>query len=275
MNHKKVILITGTSRGIGKATAEYLKAKGYIVYGSSRGAANMSINQLQLEVTDFESCKSAVGEVVKTEGRLDVLINNAAYELVGAHEEYTVEEIRDQVEVNFFGALHMMKAATTQMLKQKSGNIINISSIGSDFGWTFNGAYSAGKFAMHGYSEAIRRELLPLGINVSLISPAGVASGTTNISVQHSKHRHPLFEKASNAAFEASHSGGDLKMASSMETVAQTIEKVIEAKRPKFIYRIGFVPRLMQFMNTILSQRGFEKFYMKALKAPTKAPSNY
>ena len=194
---------------------------------------------------------------------------------MGAHEEYTVEEIRDQVEVNFFGALHMMKAATPQMLKQKSGNIINISSIGSDFGWTFNGAYSAGKFALHGYSEAIRREFLPLGINVSLISPAGVASGTTNISVQHSKHRHPLFEKGSNAAFEASHSGGDLKMASSMETVAQTIEKVIESKHPKFMYRVGFVTRLMQFMNTILSQKGFEKFYMKALKVPTKAPSNY
>jgi NAD(P)-dependent dehydrogenase (short-subunit alcohol dehydrogenase family) len=273
--NKKVILITGTSRGIGKATAEYLKAKGYTVYGSSRGAANMSINQLQLEVTDFESCKSAVEEVVKREGQLDVLINNAAYELVGAHEEMTVEEIRNQVEVNFFGALHMMKATTTQMLKQKSGNIINISSIGSDFGWTFNGAYSAGKFALHGYSEAIRREFLPLGINVSLISPAGVASGTTDISVQHSKHRHPLFEKASHAAFEASHSGGDLKMASSMETVAQTIEKVIESKHPKFIYRVGFVPRLMQFMNTILSQRSFEKFYMKVLKVPTKAPSNY
>jgi NAD(P)-dependent dehydrogenase (short-subunit alcohol dehydrogenase family) len=273
--NKKVILITGTSRGIGEATAEYLKTKGYIVYGSSRGAANSNINQLQLEVTDFESCKCAVEEVVKREGRLDVLINNAAYELVGAHEELTVKEIRNQVEVNFFGALHMMKATTTQMLKQKSGNIINISSIGSDFGWTFNGAYSAGKFALHGYSEAIRREFLPLGINISLISPAGVASGTTNVSVRHSKHRHPLFEKASNAAFEASHSGGDLKMASSMETVAQTIEKVIEAKHPKFIYRVGFVPRLMQFMNTILSQRAFEKFYMKALKAPTKAPSNY
>jgi NAD(P)-dependent dehydrogenase (short-subunit alcohol dehydrogenase family) len=127
--NKKVILITGTSRGIGKATAEYLKSKGYIVYGSSRGVANISINQLQLEVTDFESCKNAVEEVVKKEGRLDVLINSAAYELVGAHEEYTVEEIRAQVEVNFFGALHMMKATTPQMLKQKSGNIINISSV--------------------------------------------------------------------------------------------------------------------------------------------------
>jgi NAD(P)-dependent dehydrogenase (short-subunit alcohol dehydrogenase family) len=273
--NKKVILITGTSRGIGEATAKYLKAKGYIVYGSSRGATNKSINQLQLEVTDFESCKSAVEEVVTREGRLDVLINNAAYELVGAHEEYTVEEIRDQIEVNFFGALRMMKAATPQMLKQKSGNIINISSIGSDFGWTFNGAYSAGKFAMHGYSEAIRREFLPLGINVSLISPAGVASGTTNVSVRHLKHRHPLFVKASNAAFETYHSGGKLKMASSMETVAQTIEKVIESKHPKFIYRVGFITKLMQFMNTILSQKGFEKFYMKVLKVPTKAPSNY
>jgi NAD(P)-dependent dehydrogenase (short-subunit alcohol dehydrogenase family) len=73
MKYKRVILITGTSKGIGKVTADYLKAKGYIVYGSSRGAANRSINQLQLEVTDFKSCKSAVEEVVKREGRLDVL----------------------------------------------------------------------------------------------------------------------------------------------------------------------------------------------------------
>jgi hypothetical protein len=116
---------------------------------------------------------------------------------------------------------------------------------------------------------------LPLGINVCVISPAGVASGTTEISVRHAKNRHPLFEKASNAAFEASHSGGDLKMASSMESVAQTIEKVIEAKHPKFIYRVGFVPKMMQFLNALLSQKRFEKFYMKVLKVSTKAPSNY
>jgi short-subunit dehydrogenase len=213
-----------------------------------------------------------VDEVVKREGRLDVLINNAAYELVGAHEELTMAELRDQVDVNFFGAVHMMKAATPVLLKQRSGSILNISSIGSDVGWTFNAAYSAGKFALHGYSEAVRRELLPFNIFVSLVSPAGVTSGTTHLSVQRSAQRHPLFEQASKAAFEYSHSGGDLKMASTMEAVAQTVHKAIQAPRPVFMYRVGFIPRLMTTLKAILPQQLFEFFVIKVFNIPTRAP---
>jgi NAD(P)-dependent dehydrogenase (short-subunit alcohol dehydrogenase family) len=252
---EKVVLITGTSRGIGKAIAAYLRAQGLTVYGSSRGAADVGPYHLQLDITDSVSCQNAVDEVVKREGRLDVLINNAAYELVGAHEELTMAELRDQVDVNFFGAVHMMKAATPVLLKQRSGSILNISSIGSDVGWTFNAAYSAGKFALHGYSEAVRRELLPFNIFVSLVSPAGVTSGTTHLSVQRSAQRHPLFEQASKAAFEYSHSGGDLKMASTMEAVAQTVHKAIQAPRPVFMYRVGFIPRLMTTLKAILPQQ--------------------
>jgi short-subunit dehydrogenase len=147
------------------------------------------------------------------------------------------------------------KVATPVLLKQRSGSILNISSIGSDVGWTFNAAYSAGKFALHGYSEAVRRELLPFNIFVSLVSPAGVTSGTTHLSVQRSAQRHPLFEQASKAAFEYSHSGGDLKMASTMEAVAQTVHKAIQAPRPVFMYRVGFIPRLMTTLKAILPQQ--------------------
>jgi NAD(P)-dependent dehydrogenase (short-subunit alcohol dehydrogenase family) len=268
----KVVLITGTSRGIGKAIAAYLRAQGLTVYGSSRGAADVAPNHLQLDITDPASCQAAVDEVVQREGRLDVLINNAAYELVGAHEELTMAELRDQVDVNFFGAVHMMKAATPVLIKQRSGTILNISSIGSDIGWTFNAAYSAGKFALHGYSEAVRRELLPFNIFVSLVSPAGVTSGTTHLSVQRSGQTHPLFEQASKAAFEYSHSGGDLTMASTMESVAKTVHKAIQDQRPVFMYRVGFISRLMTTLKGILPQPAFEAFYMKAMKVPTNAP---
>jgi NAD(P)-dependent dehydrogenase (short-subunit alcohol dehydrogenase family) len=269
---EKVVLITGTSRGIGKAIAAYLRAQGLTVYGSSRGATDVGPYHLQLDITDSVSCQNAVDEVVKCEGRLDVLINNAAYELVGAHEELTMAELRDQVDVNFFGAVHMMKAATPVLLKQRSGSILNISSIGSDVGWTFNAAYSAGKFALHGYSEAVRRELLPFNIFVSLVSPAGVTSGTTHLSVQRSAQRHPLFEQASKAAFEYSHSGGDLKMASTMEAVAQKVHKAIQAPRPVFMYRVGFIPRLMTTLKAILPQQLFEFFVIKVFNIPTRAP---
>jgi NAD(P)-dependent dehydrogenase (short-subunit alcohol dehydrogenase family) len=269
---EKVVLITGTSRGIGKAIAAHLRAQGLTVYGSSRGAEDVTPYHLQLDITDFVSCQNAVDEVVKREGRLDVLINNAAYELVGAHEELTMAELRDQVDVNFFGAVHMMKAATPVLLKQRSGSILNISSIGSDVGWTFNAAYSAGKFALHGYSEAVRRELLPFNIFVSLVSPAGVTSGTTHLSVQRSAQRHPLFEQASKAAFEYSHSGGDLKMASTMEAVAQKVHKAIQAPRPVFMYRVGFIPRLMTTLKAILPQQLFEFFVIKVFNIPTRAP---
>jgi NAD(P)-dependent dehydrogenase (short-subunit alcohol dehydrogenase family) len=268
---KKVVLITGTSRGIGKATAEHLESQGYIVYGSSR-SPHAGERMLQIQITDPASCQRAVDEVVRREGRIDVLVNNAAYELVGAHEEFTVDELRDNVEVNFFGAVHMMKAITPVMLEQRSGSIINISSIGSDVGWAFNSAYSAGKFALHGYSEAVRRELLPFHVFVSIVSPAGVASGTTHLSVKRSASSHPLFERASAAAFEYSSQGGDLSMASSMESVATAVQKAIEARRPPFMYRVGFVPRLMMFMKTVLPQRAFESFYMSVMKVPRTAP---
>jgi NAD(P)-dependent dehydrogenase (short-subunit alcohol dehydrogenase family) len=270
----KIVLITGTSRGIGKAMAEYLRAQGLTVYGSSRGAADVAPYHLQLDITDPVSCEVAVDEVIKREGRLDVLVNNAAYELVGAHEELSMAELRDQVDVNFFSAVHMMKATTPVMLAQRTGSILNISSIGSDVGWAFNWAYSAGKFALHGYSEAVRRELLPFNIFVPLISPAGVTSGTTHLSVQRSSQTHPLFAAASKAAFDFSHNGGDIKMASSTEALAKAVHKANTAHRPVFMYRVGFIPKLMTTLKAILPQKMFEAFYMKAMKVPTAPPPN-
>jgi short-subunit dehydrogenase len=220
------------------------------------------------------SCQAAVDEFIKREVRLDVLVNNAAYELVGAHEELSMAELRDQVDVNFFGAVHMMKATTPFMLAQRTGSILNISSIGSDVGWAFNGAYSAGKFALRGYSEAIGRELLPFNIFVSLISPAGVTSGTTHLSVQRSGQTHPLFAAASKAVFDFSHSGGDIKMASSTEAAAKAVHKTITAHRSVFMYRVGFILKLMTTLKAILPQKMFEAFYMKAMKVPTAPPPN-
>ena len=270
---RKIVLITGTSRGIGKATAEHLKAKGYIVYGSSRSIDDVGDRHLQLEVTDPASCQAAVDLVVEREGRLDVLVNNVAHHLVGAHEETSLDEIHEQFDVNFFGAVNMIKAATPYMLHRRSGAIVNMISVPGEIGFPFMAAYSASKFALNGYAESLRMELVPFGITVSNISPAGVKTGTTDQSVRKPAASHPLFADASSSIFEKTR-GGQEKGESSVKDVASAIERAISSNKPLLRYRVGVLPRMLLTLRTLLSQRRLERFVMKAIGAPTKPPAS-
>jgi short-subunit dehydrogenase len=170
---KKVILITGISSGFGKQTAELLAATGHIVYGTVRREAEISssINGLKLDLTEPDSLRQAVKTILGKEGRIDVLINNAGMHTGGPIETSPVENIKLQLDTNFLGMVNLTREVLPVMRQQGGGTIINFSSIGGLMGLPFQAFYSAGKFAIEGFSEALRMEVRQYNIKIVLINP--------------------------------------------------------------------------------------------------------
>ena len=178
----KVVFITGASSGIGKSIGEFLHHKGYRVYGTSRNPQNISgslFPLVALDVRNAESIKTAVAQVIAEAGAIDVLVNNAGVGITGAVEEIPADEIRNNFEVNLFGPIEVMKAVLPQMRVQKSGLIINITSIAGYMGLPYRGVYSASKGALELITEAIRMEVKGFGINITSVAPGDFA---TNIA---------------------------------------------------------------------------------------------
>ncbi|MEJ7779540.1 MAG: SDR family oxidoreductase [Daejeonella sp.] len=183
----KVILITGASTGIGFETALLLASEGHRVYATMRNPENgdllsqeakkrgLSLVILQLDVQDESSISSCVGQILKDEKTIDVLINNAGAGFIRTMEQATMDEIQQVMDVNFYGVIRCSKAVLPVMRQQKSGQIINISSVGGLVGQPVNEIYCAAKFALEGLTESIASYMKPyFGINVSLIEPGGV-----------------------------------------------------------------------------------------------------
>ena len=178
----KVVLITGGSSGIGKAIGEFLFHKGFTVYGTSRNpekVINSIFPLIALDVRSVESIKQAVEKVISISKRIDVVINNAGVGITGPIEETPTDEMRNNFETNFFGPIEVIKAVLPQMREQKSGMIINITSIAGYMGLPYRGIYSASKGALELISEAISMEVKEFGINVTNVAPGDFA---TNIA---------------------------------------------------------------------------------------------
>lgn len=177
---KKVILLTGASSGIGYQTAEILAKEGHVVYGAARRTEKMEtlkqfgVKPIYLDVTDEESIKSAIDTIIVNEGCIDVLINNAGYGSYGAIEDVEINEAKMQFEVNLFGLARLVQLVLPHMRKQKSGRIINISSMGGRLTSYFGGWYHATKYALEAFSDALRMEVADFGIDASLIEPGGI-----------------------------------------------------------------------------------------------------
>lgn len=185
----QIILITGASSGFGKFTAQMLSEQGHIVYGTSRKPSeNMNnVKMLVVDVTSPLSIRQAVVQIISEQGRIDVLINNAGIGIGGALELATEDEVSKQMNTNFFGVVNMCREVLPAMRKARKGKIINISSIGGVMGIPYQGFYSASKFAVEGYSEALALEVHPFHIKVCLVEPGDFNTGFTdnrNISEQ-------------------------------------------------------------------------------------------
>ena len=172
----KTALVTGASSGIGEATAQRLARAGYKVYGTSRRAARAgqrSFEMLPLDVTSDESVEAAVRDVMRLEGRIDLLVNNAGFGVAPAGaEESSIEQARSIFDTNFFGIVRMTRAVVPQMRLQGSGRIINIGSVLGFLPMPYGALYAATKHAIEGYSESLDHELRTRGIRVSVIEPA-------------------------------------------------------------------------------------------------------
>jgi NAD(P)-dependent dehydrogenase (short-subunit alcohol dehydrogenase family) len=193
---EKVWLITGVSSGLGRAFVERTLAAGYRVCGTARkpDALRPFVEQypddffpLELEVTDFASIKPKVDSVVEHFGRLDVVVNNAGYGLEGAIEELELDQIRRQMDVNFFGLVEVCRAALPWLRQNKGSTIFNISSIAGLRGSPAMGAYNASKFAVVGLSEAMSLELKDLGVRVCIVEPGPYKTDWAGRSLHHSK----------------------------------------------------------------------------------------
>ena len=263
----KVVLITGASSGIGKVTAEYLLQKGYKVYGTSRNPKPALYNfpLIQLDVTEITSIKHAIQTILKKEGKIDVLVNNAGIGITGPLEETPSEEIRKAFETNFFGAIEVMKSVLPQMREQKSGLIINITSIAGYTGLPFRGIYSACKSALEIITESIRMEVKDFGIRVTNLAPGDVA---TNIVA--GRYHTPVFDESPykelyeiNLDLINSH----VSEGSNPIEMAKAIEKVIETSNPKIHYKVGsFMQKFSIVLKRILPDRVYEKLIMNYYK---------
>src|SRR2546428_1823903 len=176
MTREKVALVTGVSSGIGQATASLLVDRGFRVFGTMRKPSGTdgqlaNVERVRLDVRDEESVRSCVRTVLDRAGRIDALVNNAGYALIGALEETSMEEAKDLFETNFFGVLRMSQAVLPTMRQQRSGRIAIIGSVVGFLPAPYQGIYSASKHALEGYSESLDHEVRQFGIRVSVIEP--------------------------------------------------------------------------------------------------------
>ena len=180
---EKIALVTGSSSGIGFETSLELARNGFYTFASMRDISksnkikelaekeNLPIDIIELDVDKEDSIKNAVKTVVEKKQRIDVLVNNAGWGLWGSVEDVSVNEFKAQFETNFFSVIRMIQEVTPIMREQKSGHIINISSIAGRIGFPISPAYISSKFALEGLSESLRFELMPFGVNVIIIEP--------------------------------------------------------------------------------------------------------
>ena len=271
---KKVALVTGASSGIGKSTALELKNKGFIVYGAARRVERMEdisklgINTIALDVTNEDSMSACVDTILKKEGRIDVLVNNAGYGSYGAIEDVSLEEARRQLEVNLFGLARMTQLVLPSMRKHKFGKIVNLSSMAGKVTTPFGAWYHATKFAVEGFSDCLRMETSSFGIDVIIIEPGAIQTDWGIIAADN------LTNNSSNGAYKKSanevahylknnYSGTNL---TKPESIAKTIAKSVTVSKPKTRYLVGYGAKLSVFCKRLLTDRGYDLLIQKIMR---------
>jgi len=248
---KSIALVTGASSGIGKATAERLKTAGYKVYGTSRRGAQTdqgSFEMLALDVTRDDSVEAAVRELVRLEGRIDLLVNNAGFGVAPAGaEESSIEQARSIFETNFFGVVRMTRAVVPHMRRQGSGRIINIGSVLGFLPMPYGALYAATKHAIGGYSESLDHELRTRGIRVSVIEPAYTKTPfDANLLEPDAK----LDEYREIRAAVTQRVKEVMATADQPGVVADVVLKAATAARPKLRYTAGGLAARLRLLRT-------------------------
>jgi len=271
---KKVVLITGASSGMGKETAVTLARQGHIVYGAARRVDRMGDlvkaggHAVALDVTDEAKVREVVARILDEAGQIDVLINNAGFGLYGAVEDTSLDDARRQFDVNLFGVAAMTKAVLPAMRAEKSGRIINITSMGGKLHTPLGAWYHASKHALEGWSDCLRLEVSQFGIDVVIVEPGAIATEFGAVLTQ------PMVDRSGNGPYgqmtravaEATNATYEKGGSSPASVVAKTISKANSAKRPKTRYVVGKYARPLLFMRRWLSDRAFDGIVMSQVR---------
>lgn len=273
---KKVVIITGVSSGFGKATALHLAAMGHIVYGSSRKPDLLlpGVHTIRADVRNDESVQTFVNLVFAKEGKIDILINNAGIGIAGSVEDCSMDDIQLQIDTNFFGAVRMCKAVLPLMRYQKSGLIINISSLAGIIHLPFQAFYSAGKCAIDGFSNALRFEVKAWNIKVVTVNPGDFLTGFTEKRIFSEKALSPdsAYLNQMCQTFDV-YENGELN-GSKPELLAKLIARIIASRRPRYTYYVGKREQTITvFLKKIMPPRLYNAAlasYCKIEKRPQK-----
>lgn len=269
----KVALVTGASSGIGEETVKQLLADGAIVYAAARRTERMEdlasrgAHVVFLDVTDEDSTVACVDTIIGEQQRLDILINNAGYGSYGAVEDVPLEEARRQFDVNLFGLARITQLALPSMRQHGYGKIVNISSIGGKMYTPLGAWYHATKHALEGWSDALRFETKPFGIDVIIIEPGGIKTEWGGIAEE------SLLERSGNTAYQemAQQLANLLRSANQSSTsppsvIAQLISKAVNARQPRTRYHGGYMSGLALGSRWLLSDKLFDRFMKLQIK---------
>ncbi len=271
---EKIAIITGSSSGIGFETALALAREGYFTYGTMRDTKkgndikeiakkeNLKLETLELDVDKEDSVKNAINKIVKEKGRIDVLVNNAGYGLFGCLEDISMEELKAQFETNFFGVVRVLQAVIPTMRTQKSGIIVNVSSVAGKIGFPVSPAYISSKFALEGLNDSIRYELSPFGINTIIIEPGVIKSNFMSSTKKVLRSDSP-YKDITNKVISG------ITMMSEMGTpakeVANTIIKAVKSENPLPRYVVGNDAVMFLEAKKNKSDLEFENYIKKEL----------
>lgn len=265
MNSGNTVVVTGASSEIGRAIAELLARHGFRVFGTLRShpEANRSlagVEVVRLDVRDEESVRSGLRTVLDQAGRIDALVNNAGYTLIGSLEETSIDEAKQLFETNFFGVLRMSQAVLPVMREQRSGRILNIGSVVGFVPAPYQGIYAASKHALEGYSESLDHEVREFGIRVSVIEPGFTR---TKIAQNRQLVSHPLavYAEVRNRVLEAV--GKNNASGADPGGVAAVVFDALTSRSPQARYPVGrqakVVSGLRRFAPSALFDRGLRR----------------
>lgn len=280
MKTSKVILITGASSGIGYDTAAALAKQGHKVYAAARRMEKMEplrqqgVVPIKMDVTDTVSLEAGLHTVMEAEGRIDVLINNAGYGYFGAIENVNMEEARRQVEVNVFGLARLCQLVLPIMRAQGSGRIINTSSVAGKSVLFYGGWYHVTKYSVEAFSDALRIEMKPFGIDVVMIEPGGIKTEWGHIAADHlaESSKGTVYEETGLQEAENFHWVYETNFLSQPSVVTKTMCKAVNSRRPRARYRTGAFANSIVFFHWLLPTRCWDAVVrcLGKLKAPVK-----
>ena len=251
--NSKIALVTGASSGIGEATAQRLTQAGYKVYGTSRRGAQAGrreFEMLALDVTSDDSVAQAVAAVMRLEGRIDLLVNNAGFGVAaGGAEESSIEQAQAVFDTNFFGVVRMTRAVLPHMRAQGGGRIINIGSVLGFLPMPYGALYAATKHAVEGYTESLDHELRNLGIRAIVVEPA-YTNTPFEANLLEPDTKLPAYHDARSTV--AQRVQEVMAVADGPDVVAETVLKAAQAQKPKLRYTAGGLAARLRLMRTFL-----------------------